>query len=139
VYLLCKDGCLTFREQTKLRVFAFIVKRFRVFVRRFIRILMDVIKTNSIPAIREAIDAIGFICFYNKIHSNTQIIDALILCLGNNFNDNIILWKLVRAFEGFNDINVIKTLMEIEQNDSQLVIRNEAKRSMKIINNRTNN
>lgn len=95
--------------------------------------------TNNIPAIREAIDAIGFICFYNKIHSNTQIIDALILCLGNNFNDNIILWKLVRAFESFNDINVIKTLMEIEQNDSQLVIRNEAKRSLKIINNRTNN
>ncbi|MEM5671999.1 hypothetical protein AAHB54_12345, partial [Bacillus cereus] len=28
--------CLTFREQTKLRVFAFIVKRCRVFVRRFI-------------------------------------------------------------------------------------------------------
>ncbi|OFE39440.1 hypothetical protein BGV83_25090 [Bacillus anthracis] len=104
-----------------------------------IPVLMDVIKTNNIPAIREAIDAIGFICFYNKIHSNTQIIDALILCLGNNFNDNIILWKLVRAFESFNDINVIKILMEIEQNDSQLVIRNEAKRSLKIINNRTNN
>lgn len=77
-------------------------------------------------------------CFYNKIHSNTQIIDALILCLGKNFNDNIIRWKLVRAFESFNNINVIKTLMEIEQNDSQLVIRNEAKRSLKIINNRTN-
>lgn len=103
-----------------------------------IPVLMDVLKTNNIPAIREAIDAIGFICFYNKIHSNTQIIDALILCLGNNFNDNIIRWKLVRAFESFNDINVIKTLMEIEQNDSQLVIRNEAKRSLKIINNRTN-
>ncbi|GAB6610336.1 MULTISPECIES: HEAT repeat domain-containing protein [Bacillus] len=103
-----------------------------------IPVLMDVLKTNNIPAIREAIDAIGFICFYNKIHSNTQIIDALILCLGNNFNDNIIRWKLVRAFESFNDINVIKTLVEIEQNDSQLVIRNEAKRSLKIINNRTN-
>lgn len=103
-----------------------------------IPVLMDVLKTNNIPAIREAIDAIGFICFYNKIHSNTQIIDALILCLGNNFNDNIIRWKLVRAFESFNDINVIKTLMEIEQNDSRLVIRNEAKRSLKIINNRTN-
>ena len=104
-----------------------------------IPVLMDVIKTNNIPAIREAIDAIGFICFYNKIHSNTQIINVLILCLGNNFNDNIIRWKLGRAFESFNDINVIKTLMEIEQNDSQLVIRNEAKRSLKIINNRTNN
>ncbi|MEM5671094.1 hypothetical protein AAHB54_00265, partial [Bacillus cereus] len=29
-------GCFNLREQTKLRVFAFIVKRFRVFVRRFI-------------------------------------------------------------------------------------------------------
>ncbi|MBE7095345.1 HEAT repeat domain-containing protein [Bacillus cereus] len=100
-------------------------------------VLMDVLKTNNIPAIREVIDAIGSICFYNKIHSNTQIIDALILCLRNNYNDNIIRWKLVRAFESFSDINVIKTLMEIEQNDSQLVIRNEAKRSLRIINNRT--
>ncbi|PEL82701.1 HEAT repeat domain-containing protein [Bacillus wiedmannii] len=99
--------------------------------------LMDVLKTNNIPAIREVIDAIGSICFYSKIHSNTQIIDALILCLRNNYNDNIIRWKLVRAFESFSDINVIKTLMEIEQNDSQLVIRNEAKRSLRIINNRT--
>ena len=100
-------------------------------------VLMDVLKTNNIPAIREVIDAIGFICFYNKIHSNTQIIDALILCLRNNYNDNMIRWKLVRAFESFNDINVIKTLMEIEQNDSQLVIRNEAKRSLEIMNDRT--
>ncbi|MEG0471078.1 MAG: HEAT repeat domain-containing protein [Solibacillus sp.] len=97
-------------------------------------ILMDVLKTNNVPAIREVIDAIGFICFYNNIHSNPQIIDALFQCLRNN--DNIIRWKLVRAFESFNDINVIKTLMEIEQNDSQLVIRNEAKRSLEIINNR---
>lgn len=99
-------------------------------------ILMDVLKTNNVPAIREVIDAIGFICFYNKIHSNTQIIDTLFLCLRNHYNDNIIRWKLVRAFESFNDINVVKTLIEIEQNDSQLVIKNEAKRSLKIINNR---
>ena len=88
-------------------------------------ILMDVLKTNNVSAIREVIDAIGFICFYNKIHFNTQIIDALTLCLRNNYNDNIIRWKLVRAFESFNDINVIKTLMEIEQNDSQLVMQIE--------------
>lgn len=101
-----------------------------------LQVLMEVLKTNNIPAIREVIDAIGFICFYNKIHSNTQIIDALTLCLRNNYNENIIRWKLVRAFESFDDINVINTLMAIEQNDSQLVIKNEAKRSLKIINNR---
>lgn len=100
-------------------------------------VLMDVLKTNNIPAIREVIDAIGFICFYNKIHFNTQIVDELILCLNENYNDDIIRWKLVRAFESFNDINLIHILMEIKQNDSQLVIRNEANRSLKIINNRT--
>lgn len=100
-------------------------------------VLMDVLKTNNIPAIREVIDAIGFICFYNKIHFNTQIVDELILCLNENYNDDIIRWKLVRAFESFNDINLIHILMEIKQNDSQLVIRNEAKRSLEIINNRT--
>jgi len=98
--------------------------------------LMDVLKTNNISAIREVIDAIGFICFYNKIQSNTQIIDALLLCLKNNYNDDITRWKLVRAFESFNDIKVIKILMDIEQNDSQPIIRNEAKRSLNVINKR---
>lgn len=100
-------------------------------------VLMDVLKTNNIPAIREVIDVIGFICFYNKIHFNTQIVDELILCLNENYNDDIIRWKLVRAFESFNDINLIHILMETKQNDSQSVIRNEAKRSLEIINNRT--
>lgn len=97
-------------------------------------ILLDSLKTHNIHAVREVIDAIGFICFYNKIHSNAQIIDALILCLKDNYNDDIIRWKLVRAFESFNDITVINILMDIEQNDSQTIIRNEAKRSLRVIN-----
>ncbi|WP_042348436.1 hypothetical protein [Bacillus massiliigorillae] len=100
-------------------------------------VLMDVLKTNNIFAIREVIDAIGFICFYNNLHSDNQIIDGLIVCLRNYHNDDIIRWKLVRAFESFNDISMVKILMEIEENDSQLIIRNEAKRSLTIINSRT--
>lgn len=99
-------------------------------------VLIKVLHSNNIPAIREVIDAIGFLCFYNKIHDNTEITDALILCLNNHYNDEIIRWKLVRAFESFNETNVINILEEIEQNDSQLVIRDEAKRSLAIINNR---
>lgn len=99
--------------------------------------LMGVLKTNNIPGIREVIDAIGFICFYNRIHSNTQIVDVLILCLKENYNDDIIRWKLVRAFESFNDNKVIKILMDIEQNDSQPIIKNEAKRSLSIISDRS--
>ena len=100
-------------------------------------VLIDVLKTNNIPAIREVIDAIGFICFYNKIHATTQISDALIQYLRNHYNDDLIRWKLVRAFGSFNDIHIIEILMEIEQNDRQLIIRNEAKKSLKIIENHT--
>lgn len=102
-------------------------------------VLLDVLKTDNTLAIREVIDAIGFMCFYHKIHSNNQIIDVLLLCLKNNYEDDITRGKLVRAFESFNDINVIQTLMDIEKNDSQPIIRNEAKRSLRIINSRTGN
>jgi hypothetical protein len=96
-------------------------------------VLLNVLKPNDNSAIREVIDAIGFICFYQKVPSNTEIIDALLLCLKHNYNDDLIRWKLVRAFGSFNDINVIKTLIDIEQNDSQSIIRNEAKRSLRVI------
>ncbi|RDW16781.1 hypothetical protein [Oceanobacillus chungangensis] len=99
--------------------------------------LLNVLKTNYTFKIREVIDAIGFICFYRKKHRHFQIIDALILCLKDNYNDDIIRWKLVRSFESFNDINTIKILQRIEQEDIQLIIRNEAKRSLSVINNRT--
>lgn len=84
---------------------------------KILPVLLDVLQTNNTLAIREVIDAIGFICFYQKIHSNSQIIDALILCLKDNYNDDITRWKLVRAFESFNEINMIKTLISIEQYD----------------------
>jgi hypothetical protein len=100
-------------------------------------VLLNVLKTDNTLAIREVVDAIGFMCFYHKIHSNNQIIDALLLCLKNNYKDDITRWKLVRAFESFNKVNVIHKLMDIEKNDNQLIVRNEAKRSLGIIYNRT--
>lgn len=102
-------------------------------------VLLDVLKTDNTLAIREVIDAIGFMCFYQKLHSNHQIIDALLLCLKTHFKDDITRWKLVRAFESFNDINVIHTLLDIEKNDGKPIIRNETKRSLRIINSRTGN
>lgn len=99
-------------------------------------VLMDVLKTNNILVIREVIDAIGFICFYNKMHFNTKVIDGLTWCFRHQIGDDIVRWKLVRAFGSFNDTNIIKMLTDIEQNDCQWMIRNEATRSLRIINGR---
>lgn len=96
-------------------------------------VLLIVLKANNIIAIREAIDAIGFICFYKKVHTNPLIIDALIQCYKNYEEDDIIRWKLVRAFESYTDSRIIKLLIEIKQNDCQMAIRNEAERSLKTI------
>ena len=100
--------------------------------------LLNVLQTNRIPAIREVVDAIGFICFYNNLHTKSQISDALILCLKNYAHDDAIRWKLVRSFESFDDSDVIHTLVNIEQSDSEQIIRCEARRSLKIISDRIN-
>jgi len=100
--------------------------------------LLDVLQTNRLFAMREVVDAIGFICFYNNLHTNSQISDALMLCLKNYAHHDVIRWKLVRSFESFDDIDVIHTLMNIEQSDNEQIIRCEARRSLNIINARIN-
>ncbi len=101
-------------------------------------VLLDVLKTNRLPEIREVIDAIGFICFYNNLHTNRQISDLLILCLQNYAHDDVIRWKLVRSFESFDASDVIHTLVNIEQSDCEQIIRREARRSLNIISERIN-
>lgn len=101
--------------------------------------LIPVLKNNNIIAIREVIDSIGFICFYNFTSYNETIINELISCLNKYSNDDIIRWKIVRAFESFNNKTVIEILINIMKNDSKEIIRNEAKRSLKIINSRFDN
>ncbi|HEY5524836.1 MAG TPA: hypothetical protein VIK26_05815, partial [Clostridium sp.] len=55
--------------------------------------LVSVLKTNNIIAIREAIDSIGFICFYNPSTFNQGVLDNLILCFNQYNEDDIVRWK----------------------------------------------
>jgi hypothetical protein len=98
--------------------------------------LVVVLKTNNIIAIREAIDAIGFICFYNQNCYGKSILEDLILCFNQYIHDDIVRWKIVRAFESFDSKVVLDILMNIEENDNKLTIRQEAKRSLNIISGR---
>lgn len=98
--------------------------------------LLKILKLNNIVAIREAIDAIGFICFYNSNVHDKEIINDLISCFNTYIEDDIIRWKMVRAFESFNTKLIIDMLTNIEQNDEKEIIRIEAKRSLDIINKR---
>ncbi len=98
--------------------------------------LLKILKLNNIVAIREVIDAIGFICFYNSKVYDKEIINDLISCLNEYIEDDIIRWKIVRALESFNTELIIDMLTNIEQNDEKEIIRIEAKRSLDIIKKR---
>lgn len=97
--------------------------------------LIRILKTNNIIAIREAIDSIGFICFYNKSYSE-NILNDLMTCFNEYIKDDIIRWKIVRAFESFHTKTVMDILINTMENDSKEIIRNEAKRSLGIIKSR---
>lgn len=51
----------------------------------------------------EAIDAIGYICFYND---NPKIYKLLKACYKSNKDDELIKWKLLRAFSSFHESEV---------------------------------
>jgi len=98
--------------------------------------LIKILKTNNIIAIREVIDSIGFICRYNDNTYSESILNELITCFNEYTKDEVVRWKIVRAFESFNSQTIVDILINVKENDSQFVIRNEAKRSLHIINSR---
>ncbi|PAB60540.1 HEAT repeat domain-containing protein [Anaeromicrobium sediminis] len=100
--------------------------------------LMTVLKSGNVLAIREVIDAIGFLCFYNDVSEKAQILKDLMDCLHEYDNDPIIRWKIVRALESFNNEEVIDILNHIKENDEEESIRNEADRSLRIIKDKFN-
>ena len=96
--------------------------------------LLNVLKCKDILRIREAIDAIGFICFYNDVPENNTL-EELIVVLEKYKDDEIIRWKVVRALESFKTEKTLKILKDIIENDNNEIIKNEAERSLDIINN----
>lgn len=92
--------------------------------------LFEVLETGDNLAIREVIDAIGFICFYENVD---YPLGHLITCFNTNSYDKLIRWKLVRALGSFNNVVAIDLLTKIQDSDSEERIRKEAERSLQII------
>jgi len=98
--------------------------------------LKKILKSNNVVTIRGALDAIGFICFYNSKDYHEEILNDLISCFNEYIEDDIIRWKSVRAFESFNNKIIIDLLINIKENDEEEIIRIEATRSLNIIKNK---
>jgi len=95
--------------------------------------LIEALKEYSLFVIREVVDAIGFLCFYNDIAEECFVVKELINSYEKYKYDSILRWKITTALSAFNNEYVISKLKEIVENDSEELIRKEAYRSLTLI------
>ena len=89
-------------------------------------LLIENLKSNDTLKISETIDAIGYICFYNK---QEEIMVDLINCYENYSENELVKWKIIRALSAFPESEKFLTNeYEIIENDR---LKQEIKRSIK--------
>lgn len=93
--------------------------------------------TSAIPdgpraQVVEAIDAVGFMCFYSSVTEAHRLLAlrALIKRLHGSPNDELTRWKIVLAFESFNHPDSLSILRENIEDCAVPAIRQEARRSL---------
>lgn len=97
-------------------------------------VMMETLDHNDTKIIREIIDAIGYMCFYNTIPNKGFVAEKLLMCIDIYNDDDVIRWKIVMALSSFQEQNAIDKLEMVIQTDSKELIRNEAKRSLTLNN-----
>lgn len=93
--------------------------------------LIKVLDTTDECGMSEAIDTIGYICFYN---SQTDVFPHLEACFYRNSNNDLIKWKIFRAMSAFPESESFLKEHLLAQNNT--LIRNEIERSLAAIRKR---
>ncbi|MBU3217434.1 hypothetical protein LL033_05030 [Clostridium estertheticum] len=99
-------------------------------------ILVEALNDYDVFAIREVIDGIGFLCFYNDIPNECFVVKKLIKCYEEYKDDYILRWKITMAFSAFNNEFATSELKKIIRNDNEELIIKEAYRALKLIEKR---
>ncbi|MFT3740915.1 MAG: HEAT repeat domain-containing protein [Breznakibacter sp.] len=89
--------------------------------------LFDVLRSDNLSALSEAIDAIGHICFYTH---RPGVLPLLKECFEKHDDQTLIKWKIVRAMSAFPQSHGF--LQEVLKNGEE-ELKPEAKRSLQLI------
>jgi len=92
--------------------------------------LLNVLHSNNVISLSEAIDTIGFICFYEP---QNNVFELLKKCFDNNIDNDLIKWKLFRAMSAFPESeSFLKEQLQLSNDELKL----EIERSLSLINKR---
>lgn len=100
---------------------------------RILPVLFNVLNTNNEVKISEAIDAIGFLLFYNPNYANKHFFQSIINTLNKYCENNVIVWKCVCCLSSFKTQDSIEALNKIITHNKNDIIKCEANRSLKLI------
>lgn len=100
---------------------------------RILPVLFDVLNSNDEVKILEVIDAIGFLLFYNPDYTNEHFFESIINTLNKYSENNLIVWKCVCCLSSFRTQGSIEALNQVLSNSKNDIIKYEANRSLKLI------
>lgn len=94
--------------------------------------LLKVLYSNDLIKLSEAIDTIGYICFYEY---QSNVFEVLHKCFNRIGDNDLIKWKIIRAMSAFPESEFFLTEQMKMQNE---IFRPEIVRSLLLIKNRIN-
>jgi hypothetical protein len=93
-------------------------------------VLLSVIKGVDVKKIHEAIDAIGYLCFYNSVEDKNAVLDLLYNCYMKYKADSIVRWKIAVCLSAFRCTTAIQMVNELYRDETQELIKEEIKRTL---------
>lgn len=96
-------------------------------------VLMDALRSGETDKIREILDAIGFLTFYDRKAASVEYINKIIDTIEKFKNDKIITWKGIICLSSFPFVQSTKYLKEICENSKNELFVQEAKRAINLM------
>lgn len=97
--------------------------------------LIKVLEGNNLIRIYEALDAFGFMIFYNKTLQNKKNLKYIIKLMNKYKDDELLIWKCLTCLSAFNieeSKDILNSFLNEHNNEDILFL--EAKRSLSVLN-----
>lgn len=94
-------------------------------------VLIEILKTNNLVEISEALDAIGFMVFYSKNLATLENLKIIHNVMEQNIDNQLIVWKVILCLSAFplqQSISILQSFI-----GTGGIIEEEANRSLKLI------
>jgi hypothetical protein len=101
--------------------------------REIMPVLMEVLDSNDTDKIREVLDAIGFLAFYNIEAASVQYMEKVIDTVEKHKEDDIITWKGIICLSAFPYVKSKEFLKNLSENSKINIFAEEAGRALKVM------